>query len=74
LKKNPEVIINKWELALERRGLALVSESRYLVEMTSSKGVEERRPTWIFDVSTHSTLTCDAVQSDIIIGNYISYF
>jgi len=61
LKKNPELIINKWELALVCRGFAYSSAGSS--EMTSSEGVEKHRPTWTFNVST---LSSDIVPSDVI--------
>lgn len=56
LKKNPELILKKWKLALECRGLALGLGAR-TSETTSSKGVVNRHPTRIFNVCTFE---CDS--------------
>ncbi len=54
LKKNPELMVTKWKLTLECRGLALGSDAESY-EMLSRKC-----PTWMFNVST--AVECDAKQ------------
>ena len=69
LKKEPDLLLEQWELTLECRGLALGTK---LVEMTSSKRIEKPHPIWIFNVSS---LPCGTWESNSIAqgNNYALY-
>lgn len=72
LKKNPELIIKKWKLALECRGLALDSGAGS-IEMAPSKEVYKRRPTWIYNVSTLPSIRSDNIAQGITVILFKSF-